>query len=104
MYGRKQINGSVEWLDVPIFLQNDEPPQADNILCPSPCWGVGGTYEIWALESQPGGRYGGVDFLWCGAVPARPACLPQSPKNARTTARRVYDDLLRDHCLEHYQS
>ena len=80
MYGRKSINGNVEWLGVTLFLHNDEPPWTDSILVPSPRWGVGGTYEIWALESQPGGRYDGVDVLWRGAVPAREAYLPQSPE------------------------
>ena len=37
MYGRKSINGSVDWLGVPTFLRNDGPPWDDNILCPSPC-------------------------------------------------------------------
>ena len=36
MFGRKSINGSVEWLDVPSFLQNDGPaldPQSSGSLC-----------------------------------------------------------------------
>ena len=51
----------VKWIGVLRLLWNDGPPRADNILCPSLRWGVGGTYEIWALESQPYGHYGGVD-------------------------------------------
>ena len=79
MYGRKLINGSVKWLGVPTFLRNYGPPWADNILCPSLCWGVGGTYEIWGLESQHGCHYGGVYILWHGAVPTRVTYLPRSP-------------------------
>ena len=103
MYGRKLMNGSVKWLGVPTFFRNNGPPWADNILFPSPCWGVRGTYEILALESQPGGFYGGVYVLWCGAVPARTSYLPQSPENARATARCVCDNLLWDYRLAHAQ-
>ena len=73
MFVRKFINGSFKLLGVPSFLSNDGLTWTENILCPSLCWGVGGTVENWALESQPGGRYGGVYVLWCGDVPARPA-------------------------------
>ena len=104
MYSRKPINGSVEWLGVPSFLRNYGPHWADNILCPSPCWGIRGTYEIWALESQPGGRYSGVDVLWHEAVPARLAYFPRSPENMRATACRVCDNLLWEHHLERAQS
>ena len=93
MYGRKLINRSVEWLSVPTFFRNDVPPWDDNILCPSPCWQVGGTHEILALGGQHGGLYGGVDVPWSEAVPARVAYLPQSPENARATARCVRDNL-----------
>ena len=48
-YGHKLINGSVKWLGVPSFLRNDGPPWADNVLCPSPRWGVGGNDEFWDL-------------------------------------------------------
>ena len=82
MYGRKLVNGSVECLGVPRFLCNDGHPWTDNILVPSPRWGVGGTFETWALESQPGGCYigcyGGVDVPWRGAVPDRATYLPWS--------------------------
>ena len=104
IYGRKWINGRVKWLGVPTFLRNDGTPWADNVLCTSLCWGVGGTYEIWDLESQPGGRYSNVDVPWRGAVPARPTYLPRSPENARATVRRVCDDLLREHRMARAQS
>ena len=79
MFVQKSISGNVKWLGVPSFLQNDGPPWADNILCPSPRWVFGGTVENWALESQPGSRYGGVDIPWRGAVSACPDYFPQSP-------------------------
>ena len=44
MYGRKLINGSVDWVGVPTFLRNDGPPWDDNIWCPSPRSGLIGTY------------------------------------------------------------
>ena len=61
IFGRKSINGSIEWIGVPSFLRNDGPPWGENILCPSPRWGVRGNFENCALESQPDGCYGGVD-------------------------------------------
>ena len=104
IFFQNSINGSFEWLDVPSFLLNYGPSWADNILCPSPRWGVGITYDIWDLESQPGGYYGGVEDSWHGAVPACPDYLPRSPENARVTVRRVCDDLLQEHCLACAQS
>ena len=65
MYGRKLINGSVKWIVILTLLLNDEPPWTENILVPSPRWGVEGTYEIWALESQPDSRYSSVDVPCC---------------------------------------
>ena len=94
MYGQKSMNGSVKWLGVPTFLRNYGPPWDDNILCPSPRWGVRGTYKIWALEIQPASCYRCVDVPWRGAVSARPDYLPRSRKNARATVRRVHDNLL----------
>ena len=58
----------------------------------------------WSLGSQHGGRYGGVDIPWRGSVPARPDYLPRIPENARATARRVREDLLRKHRLARAQS
>ena len=81
MFDRKLINVSVKWLIIPIFLWNDRPPWADNIVCPSTSWGVGGTYKIWDLEIQPGGRYRGVDFPCNGASPAHTDYLRQSLEN-----------------------
>ena len=39
MFGRKSINGSVEWLGVPSFLSNDGLPWTLNILAPYADWG-----------------------------------------------------------------
>ena len=91
MYVWKLINGSVEWLGVPSFLRNYGLPRADNILCPSPRWEVRGIYEIWALESQPGSRYGGADVPWRGAASKCLAYLPKIPVNTPTTVRHFYD-------------
>ena len=82
MFGRKFINGSFEWIGVPDFLREYGPPWTENILCPSPRWGVGGTVENLAWDSQPVGRYGGLDIPWRGAVPACPAYLPRSLEKA----------------------
>ena len=104
MYGRNPINWRVEWLGVPCFSCDHGPPWTDNILVLIPHWRVGGTFEPWAWGDQPGGRYGGVEVPWHEAVPARPAYLPRSPENVRTTSRRVRDDLLREHRLARAQS
>ena len=85
-------------------LRTHGPYWIENILCPSPRWGVGGTVENLNWGSQPGGRYGGVDVPWRGAAPARPAYLLWSPENAGATARRVRVNLLREHCMAHAQS
>ena len=86
MYGRKYINGSVEWLGVLCFGRDDELPWTENILCPNLRWGYGCNVENWAWGSQPGSHYVGVDVLWRGAIFARAAYLDGSPKNARATA------------------
>ena len=52
---------------------------------------------------QPGGYYGGFDVSWRGAVPARLAYLPWSPKNMLSTACRICDDLLQKHRLARAQ-
>ena len=100
MYGRKSINGRVECIGVPIFQRNDGTPRAENILYPSPRWGVEDTDEIWALEIQPGSSYIGVDVPWRGAVPARAEHLPQNVRNCAP----VCDNLLWDHSLARAQS
>ena len=43
MFGRNSINGSFQWLGSPNPLSTDGTPWTDNILAPSPAWGIGGT-------------------------------------------------------------
>ena len=80
------------------------PAWIDNILVPSPDWGVSVTVTNLNQGSQPGGRYGCVSFLWYGAVPARPAYAPRSPENTRAAPSRVWDDLLWENLLARFQS
>ena len=49
---------------------------------------------------QPGGRYGGVDVPWRGAVPARAEYLPQNVRHCAP----VCDNLLWGHRLASAQS
>ena len=104
MYGRNLINRSVAWISVPRFGCDDGPPWTGNISVPIPHCRVGGTVEPWAWGDQPGGRYGGVDVSWHGAVPDCPSYLPRSPDNLCTTSRRVRDDLLWELRLARAQS
>ena len=90
----KSINGSFEFWGIADPLRTRGPYWIGNILCPSPRWGFRGTVENFNWGIQPGDRYGGVDIPWRGAVPARPAYLPQSPENSFNTAHRVRDDHL----------
>ena len=103
IFCKKIINGSFEFLGLADPLRTRGPYWIDNLLCPSPRWEVGGTVENLNWGSQPGGRYGGVDVPWCGAVPACPAYIPRSPENVCATARGVCDNLLREHRLERAQ-
>ena len=81
IYGRKSINGSVEWLRIPCHSCDDGPPWTDNLLCPSPIWGDGVRVGAWYWGIQPGIRFGVVSVLWRRAVPARVAYLTWSPEN-----------------------
>ena len=94
MFGQRSNNRGVEWLGVPTFLRNDRSPWDDNILCPSPRWGVRGTCVIWSLYSQHVGHYGSLDVPWRGALPSCVAYLTHSPENLCTTARRVSESTL----------
>ena len=82
MFVKKPIKGSFDFLGVPDPLRNNGPPWIDNILVPSPAWGVGGTVTNSNWGSQPGGRYGSVSVLWRGAVPFRPALDDGSDKSS----------------------
>ena len=94
MFCKKIINASFEFLSVADSLRNRRPYWIENLLCPSPCWGVGVTVEILIWRIQPGGHYGCVDVLWHGAVPDRLAYLPWGLENVRATVHRVHDNLL----------
>ena len=99
MFVKKSMNGSFEFLGSADQLRNRSPYWINNILFLSPRWGVWGTVESLALESKPVGCYSGDEVPWRGAILAPPAYLPQCLENARTTARRVHDNLLWEHRL-----
>ena len=80
MFVKKYINGSFEFLGAPAPLRTNETPWIDNVLVPSPSWGVGGTVEKSNWGSKPGGRYGGVSVPWCVTVPDCPVYVPRSPE------------------------
>ena len=90
---KKSINGSFDLLVVADSLRTRGPYCIENILCPSPRWGVGGTDEILNWGSQPCSRYVSVDVPWRGAIPARPDYLPRSLENARANGHRIRDNL-----------
>ena len=62
MFGRNSINGSVEWIGVPVFLSNYGPTWTLNILDTFANWGDRGysTNPNWVIGS--GGHYGGVFY------------------------------------------
>ena len=100
----KSINRSFEFLGVPDTLRTNGTYWIDNILVTSPYQGVGGTVTNLNWRSQPGGCYDIVYVPRHGAVPARTNYLPRSPENSRATARRFYDNLLRENRLACVQS
>ena len=80
IFVQKCINGSFDFWGVADPLRTRSPYWIENILCPSPRWGVVGNVKILNWGSQTVSRYGGVDFLWHGTVPACPAYLSWTPK------------------------
>ena len=98
------INGSVEWLGVPVHFHDTGLAWTDNILVPEAGWGSGVRVGVWSWGIQPGVHFVGFDVLWSGAVPFLAAYLPRSPENARATERRVHDVCLRDNRLERAQN
>ena len=54
-FGRKSINGSVEWLGIRDFLRNDGPPWTLNLPAPSVNWGDRGSSTSLNLCSGSGG-------------------------------------------------
>ena len=75
MFVRNYINGSVEWLGVPNFLRNDDPPCTLNLLAPYANWGGRGSSTIPSWSSVSGGA-----LQWCSypveSARLRPSSLP----------------------------
>ena len=61
IYGQMYINGSVEWLSVPAPFCYTEVASTDNLLVPEARWGDRGIVETWALGTQYGIPFRGVD-------------------------------------------
>ena len=104
IFVQKSINWSFEFLDLADSLSTCGIYWIKNIVCPSPSWVVRDTLEHFNWGGQPGGCYGGVDVLWRESAPVCLAYLPRRPENVRVTARRVRDDLIREHRLERPKS
>ena len=64
MFGRKSMNGSVKWLEVPNLLSNDVPPWTLNLLAPYANWGDRVSSTITNLGSGSGGYSGSISFNW----------------------------------------
>ena len=64
MFGRKSINGSIEWLGVSVFLRNDGPPWTLNILAPYSDWGGRGSSTSQNLSTGYGGYSDSVSIDW----------------------------------------
>ena len=91
--GQISINGSVKLLGIPDFNITSGPMFIENLQAPhsTTFWVDSGTSnQNWPVI--PGGTCHNVSVAWRGAVPARPAYTPKSPKNACTAARRVWGD------------
>ena len=78
MFVKKSMNGIFYFLGIPAPLRTNGPPWINNIMVPSPTCGVDGSVKNLNWLSQPGGHYGGVSFLWYGAVSDRPIYVPRS--------------------------
>ena len=91
IYGRKSIDGSVEWLCIPAPCYDTGVAWTENMFVPSLCWGDGVTYATLALVTQYGVLIGS-DVPWCSIIPTRPAYLPRnSSENALATVCHVRD-------------
>ena len=89
------INGSVDYLSITDFHRTGGPFWDNYLLDTCYSWEDGGTTTNENWRAQPGVPYGSVAFVWRGAIPTYPACIPRSPENLRAAARCVYDDRLR---------
>ena len=103
IYGQRSINGSIGWLGIPAPFCDTGVALTDNLLVPKARWEDVVRVGDWARGSQPVFLIG-ADVPWHRVSPARVACLPRSPENARTTARRVRDARLWEHCLVQAQN
>ena len=104
IYCQRSINGSVEWLGVPVPFSDTGVTWIDNLLCPAARWGYRVRFGVWSWGIQPGFRFSIVDVMLRGAFPARAAYLPRSPENVRVTARHVRDTCLWEHRLARAQN
>ena len=72
IYGRKSINGSVEWLGVPAPSCGTGFAWTENIFVTNSRWGDGRGYKRWAFATRSRPRFGGRSVPWRGAVPSFP--------------------------------
>ena len=104
MFGRKSINGSIEWLGVPSFLWNDGPHWTLNTLATYADW-VGIVFSTSQNLSSGSGEYSdSVSVNW-----NRPVCVPpiyhrRIFENTRSYARRAHENLLMENRTYRMQS
>ena len=89
IYGRKSINGSAKWLDLPAPSCGTGVAWTENIFFPCSFWGDGHGYERWAFATRSRPRFEGRSVPWRGVVPFRPYYIPSSLENARARAPHV---------------
>ena len=80
IYGRKSINGSVEWLDIPAPSCDTGVAWTENTVVPNPCWGDRRGYGRWDLATHSRPLLGGRSVPCRGVVPFRPDYVPSSPE------------------------
>ena len=103
-FGRNSFNGSVEWLGLPDFLGNYEPPWNFNLLATYTSWGDRGSSNNTNWDSQPRGGSDSISVPWNLPVRVLPVYQQRVFENIRSAARHVCDDLLRDNCMYRIQS
>ena len=79
-YGRKIINGSVEWLGVPVPSSGTGVAWTENISAPNSRWGDGRGYKHWASTTRSRPCFGGRSVPWRDKVPFCPNYVLSSPK------------------------
>ena len=90
IYGRKSINGSVEWLCVPYPSCGTGVVWTENIYVTDWRWGDGRGYKRWASATPSRPRFGERSVPLRDAVPFRPKYVPSSPENARAREPGVH--------------